>query len=92
MTLLLIAIAVWTLVALFACSLGRSARVGDRLESERFRANVGTDRERRPPPAIPVPADEEPARRELLAARRALSLAEARLASLEGGARRAGAA
>jgi len=90
-TLLLIGIAVWTLVAIFACSLGRVARMGDRLELERAR---GWSLERHAlsqANAAPSRGSEEPVHRELLAARRALRLAEARLARLEG-ARRAGAA
>ena len=91
MTLLLIAIAIWTLVALFACSLGRVARMGDCLEVQRSRARASADGATRSAALIPALGDEEPARRELLAARRALSHAEARLARLEGGARQAGA-
>ncbi len=35
MTLLLIGIFAWVLLAVFVCSLGRAAKAGDRLERER---------------------------------------------------------
>ena len=90
MTLLLIGMLAWILLAVFVCSLGHAAKAGDRLDLERVRgwAGLGAGRDvASSAAALMIPHREEAVDRELLEARRALRQAEDRLVRLESGRR-----